>query len=347
MALVNQNSGPKEAAIWQPLPSLKALDNKGFVRVQDGTGQTSHFTRLSYKSLSVLLPASATHETPKTGREAADDNTVSAPAGGLHDDEIEAIRRLAYERGLAEGRELQMAEQAAALETSQADSEAEQTQQMRSLLENIQASIEGLHEHPALRYEPLKRLAVHLAEQMVLTELTIAPTGIQRLIERCLETLDVPASSQVVVDLNPDDLALLQSRLGSEVPSSWRLQAHADLLPGSVKVTADDAVVTDLVEHRLSALAAKLLQEPQRWQAQTLFEPQRLQARGQAAAVQDAMPKPTFGAVDLPENRPETLDSAGDTAIDSVEESLASAEDLEASNLSAPPPEPTGEDHAD
>lgn len=345
MALAHQNGGPKEAAIWQPLPSLKALDNKGFVRVQDGTGQTSHFTRLSYKSLSVLPPASATHDVPKPGREAAEDNTVSAPPGGLHDDEMEAIRRLAYERGLAEGRELQMAEQAAALETSQADSEAEQTQQMRSLLETIQASIEGLHEHPTLRYEPLKRLAVHLAEQMVLTELTMAPTGIQRLIERCLETLDVPASSQVVVDLNPDDLALLQSRLGTEVPSSWRLQAHADLLPGSVKVTADDAVVTDLVEHRLSALAAKLLQEPQRWQAQTLFEPQRLQARGQAAGVQDAMPKATLGAFDRPANRPETPDLAGDTAIDSIPEPLISADNSEASEVSLPP-EQTGEDHA-
>lgn len=300
MALANQNTAPKEAAIWQPLPSLKAVDNKGFVRVQDGAGQTSHFTRSSYKSIRVLPPLSAGQEADKPGADAVDASVNAPSPSRLHDDEIEAIRRLAYERGLAEGRELQMAEHAAVQATLQADSQAEQTQQTQALLEKIQASIEGLHEHPGLRYEPLKRLAMHLAEQLVLTELSISPTGVQRLIERCLETLDVPAASQVVVDLNPDDLTLLQSRLGPEVPSAWRLQAHADLLPGSVRVTADDAVVTDLVEHRLSALAAKLLQEPQRWQAQSMFEPQRLQARGQAAAVQDAMPKATVDATPQP-----------------------------------------------
>jgi flagellar biosynthesis/type III secretory pathway protein FliH len=347
MAPAHQH-GPKETAIWQPLPSLKVLENKGFVRVQDGTGQTSHFTRSTYKSLSALAPIAAAQDNLHPGHDRSDENSGSAPVhAGLHDDEIEAIRQLAYERGLAEGRELQLAQQAEDQALRQADSEAQLAQHTHTLLEKIQASIEGLHEHPALRYEPLKRLAVHLAEQLVLTELTIDPTGTQRLIERCLETLDVPASSQVVVDLNPDDLALLQSRLGQEMPSSWRLQAHVDLLPGSVRVTADDAVVSDLVEHRLSAMATTLLLEPQRWQAQSLFEPQRLQARSQAAAVQDAMPKPTFGAVGIPGIRPGTLDTEGITATGSIEEPMASAEDLEASDRSEPPPESTGEDHAD
>ena len=346
MALANQNTGPKEAAVWQPLPSLKALDNKGFVRVQDGHGQTSHFTRWSYKNLEAAPKQDAQIDrASKTAKEAdpADSTQASPTISGLHDEDLQALKQLAYERGVAEGRQLQLAEQAAALEANQADTQAQETQHTQALLENIQAAVEGLHEQAALRYEPLKRLALHLAEQLVLTELSISPNGIQRLIERCLDTLDVPAASHVVVDLNPEDLALLQSRLPTDVAAVWRLQANTELSPGSVRVTADDAVVSDLVEDRLAALATTLLQEPQRWKAQSGFEPQRLQSRNSAVPVQDAMPKPSFGT----NNSAPTLETVHEPAIDSIEEPLeASEEHIEASDKPDLPSQ-AGEDHAD
>ena len=335
MALAHQNTGPKEAAVWQPLPSLKAVDNKGFVRVQDGHGQTSHFTRLTFKHLDSAAQASVPEQTNKLAKdtEKKDDATPLATSKSAQDEDLQALQQLAYERGVAEGRQLQLAEQAAASEATQADSQAQATQHTHELLAQIQACIEGLHEQPALRYEPMKRLALHLAEQLVLTELSLSPNGIQRLIERCLDTLDVPAATQVVVELNPEDLALLQSRLPDDAATSWRLQANNDLSPGSVRVTADDAVVTDLVENRLSALAASLLQEPQRWQAQSGFSPERLQARHQTAAVQDAMPKPAYTSTSS-EEKVEPMESAADDAAD----------------LIVTPEEPrtlTGEDHAD
>jgi hypothetical protein len=62
-----------------------------------------------------------------------------------------------------------------------------------------------------------------------------------------------------------------------------------------VRVRADDAVVSDLVEHRLESLAQSLLTEPKRWQAQTAFHPERLNSRrGQAGAVEDALPRESF-----------------------------------------------------
>ena len=332
MALAHQNTGPKEAAVWQPLPSLKAVDHKGFVRVQDGHGQTSHFTRLTFKHLDTLPQVPAHGSTAPTSKDkgAAEETPVSPATHSDHDEDLQALQQLAYERGVAEGRQLQLAEQTAAQEAHDVDTQAQETLQTQDLLAHIQASIEGLHEQPALRYEPLKRLALHLAEQLVLTELSVSSAGIQRLIERCLDTLDVPAATQVVVDLNPDDLALLQSRLPNDVATSWRLQASHELAPGSVRVTADDAVVTDLVENRLSALAATLLQEPKRWQAQTGFAPERLQSRHQAVSVQDAMPKAAFASVDTPEAR----ESSQEIAPDLIE-------------LPQAPATPMGEDHAD
>ena len=206
---------------------------------------------------------------------------------------IESIKQEAFDRGLAEGKQqLEALQDEAAKERAQ--SEAADIEATHQLLSNIEKAIEGLKEAPDQRHEPLKRLAMHLAEQLTLVELSLSPNSVQALIERCIETLDITPSAAVVVELNPTDMALLQTRVPEpgEEKQTWRLQADASLLPGSVRVRADDAVVSDLVEHRLESLAQSLLTEPKRWQEQTAFQPERLNSRrGQASAVEDALPR--------------------------------------------------------
>jgi hypothetical protein len=167
-----------------------------------------------------------------------------------------------------------------------------------------------LQENPAAWNEPLKRLALHLAEQLALTELSISSGGIQNLIDRCIETLDVQTASSVVVELNPNDMALLQNHkaVPGESAPVWRMVADTHLLPGSVRVRADDAVVSDLIEHRLETLAHELLENPKAWQAQTAFQPERLSARrGKAETVEDALPREAsteplnLSSLDLPD----------------------------------------------
>ena len=206
---------------------------------------------------------------------------------------IESIKQEAFDRGLAEGKQqLEALQDEAAKERAQ--SEAADIEATHQLLSNIEKAIEGLKEAPDQRHEPLKRLAMHLAEQLTLVELSLSPNSVQALIERCIETLDITPSAAVVVELNPNDMALLQTRVPEpgEEKQTWRLQADPSLLPGSVRVRADDAVVSDLVEHRLESLAQSLLTEPKRWQEQTAFQPERLNSRrGQASAVEDALPR--------------------------------------------------------
>ena len=168
----------------------------------------------------------------------------------------------------------------------------------------------ALQENPAAWNEPLKRLALHLAEQLTLTELSISSAGIQNLIDRCIETLDVQTASSVVVELNPNDMALLQNHKavpGEKMPT-WRMVADTHLLPGSVRVRADDAVVSDLIEHRLETLAHALLEDTKPWQAQSAFQPERLSARrGKAETVEDALPREAnpeplnLSSLDLPD----------------------------------------------
>lgn len=231
--------------------------------------------------------------------------SVDVPASETPDQLIDAhkleeIRAEAFARGLAQGLEQgeQQALQAQA-HSAQEQLEAQAAAQSQALLHAIDEKVQALTEDPSQLQEPLKRLALHLAEQLVLGELSLSPQAIERLIDRCIETLDVPDASTLVVELNHNDMALLQSqqRSSEQSPPRWRMQADSLLLPGSVRVRADDAVVSDLIENRLESLAHSLLGDTSQWQPQSAFAPSRLASRlasqrGSAHTVEDAQARP-------------------------------------------------------
>jgi len=242
-----------------------------------------------------------------TPAEQAPDNTTEeeAPTALL----AEEIRAQAFAEGLAQGlaQGQQLAQEAQAQREQEAMA-AQSNSQTLALLEQIDKQVASLVEDPAQLQVPLKRLALHLAEQLVLAELTISPQSVERLIDRCLDTLDVPDASALVVELNPNDMALLQNqqRPEGQAAPAWRLQADSMLLPGSVRVRADDALVSDLIENRLESLAQSLLNDNQQWQPQSAFAPSRLASRlasqrGSAQTIEDAPSRPaTLRAEDAP-----------------------------------------------
>ncbi len=259
---------------------------------------------------------------------------------------LEEIRAQAFAEGLAQGLEQG---QALAQQAQEADEQAQiatQTaEQIQALLHEIDAKISALIEEPAQLQEPLKRLALHLAEQLVLSELTLSPQAVEQVMQRCIETLDAADAATLVVELNPQDLALLQSqpREEGQPKPAWRLQADALLLPGSVRVRADDAVVSDLIENRLESLAHSLLQDHQAWQANSAFAPTKLASRlasqrGSARTVEDAqaklpaMPSPALAseAADFEEAEVSDFGDAAESPTYEAHEVMASA---------SPPPE--------
>jgi len=212
----------------------------------------------------------------------------------------EDIRAQAFAEGLAQGLEegRQLAQQAQVLNEQEALA-AQSNAHTLAVLAQIDQQVASLVEDPAQLQVPLKRLALHLAEQLVLGELTLSPQSVERLIDRCLDTLDVPDACALVVELNPNDLALLQNqqRPEGQAAPAWRLQADNLLLPGSVRVRADDAVVSDLIENRLESLAQSLLNDNPQWQPQSAFAPSRLASRlasqrGSAQQIEDAPSRP-------------------------------------------------------
>jgi flagellar biosynthesis/type III secretory pathway protein FliH len=161
---------------------------------------------------------------------------------------------------LLAGKEQGMAEADARVRAELADEMAAQ----RVVFENASNALVDLMADPKKFFEPLKRLALHIAEQVVVGELETSSKGIERLVQRCLEELDHPVHGAVVLELNPDDKARLQAQ-AADFLKGMRLEAVPDLKVGSVRVFANDTVVEDLVEHRLEGLAKALLVDVDAW----------------------------------------------------------------------------------
>ncbi len=323
-----KSASPRGAPVWQPLKPLKPIElqNAGFVQENYLQPKSSHFALWTVEEqLEAGKMADAAEERANSEENEDADalgstadaghpdsgNDASTSLSGLDAEVLEKIKKEAYERGVADGKKLQQEALLEEAQQTEAESLTALADKANQLLVSIEQGVVALQENPASWNEPLKRLALHLAEQLTLTELSISASGIQNMIDRCIETLDVQTASSVVVELNPNDMALLQNHKAApgEKTHQWRLVADTHLLPGSVRVRADDAVVSDLIENRLENLAQALLQNTKPWQAQTAFQPERLAARrGKAETVEDALPRNTSSRF----AQAEDLDSADD-----------------------------------
>ena len=247
------------------------------------------------------------------------DSALSADAAAaatlaLTEEALETERQGAYDKGLEEGRRQVREEWNTEKNKTRLTSE--------SIMVELDAAVRRVIDTPDKLYEPIKRLALHLAEQLVLAELTVSSQAIERLVRRCVDELAPQRLAPITVELNAADLAVLQampvtSPAANNVsagnasdnnnPSTkpdgapakptapqwpWHLQASDDLLPGSVRASASDAVVSDLIEHRLEVLARGLLLDSTRGMAQSAFQPSRMAARmsGEREVV-DAQPR--------------------------------------------------------
>ncbi len=143
-----------------------------------------------------------------------------------------------------------------------ADVEAERAREAE-LIRHLAIELRALSEDPDRFFEPLRRLALHIAEQLVRGELQAAPQAITQIVRQALAALDPAPGDPVLVCLNPEDVAMLQAASPSFLAvDGLKVQADPQLHRGSVRLRMDDTVLEDLVEHRLAALVERLLVHP-------------------------------------------------------------------------------------
>jgi len=219
-----------------------------------------------------------------------------------HADGIDAGRQegqsLGHAQGLTEGMAQGMAhaqaEAADALAKALEEQKTELTQVLQEqlgLLGQLHDKLRAFSNDPQALFEPVKRLALHISEQLVLAELTISGQAIERLVQRCLDEIDLHGQSAVTVELNPQDKARLED-LGAEVIKQMQLLAVPGLHPGSVRLVVNDSQIEDLIEHRLQAMANRLLNQPELWREQSAFFRQPLAQRD--GQVEDVPERVTF-----------------------------------------------------
>ena len=203
---------------------------------------------------------------PSDTDEASTQTTVSEKA-------LEQLRDEAFQAGVAEGRAQLLAE-----------THTERSEE-RELIQRLGLELRSISQDPQRFFEPLKRLSLHLAEQLVRAELKISGQAIHGLVQSCIQQLDHP-TPPVHVSLNPEDLKRLQA-MGEAVTAHMQLEPDVHLRPGSVRVRVQDSVVQDLIENRLEPLARRLLPEPEAWMQNSSLVQDRAEALPESTPKRD------------------------------------------------------------
>jgi len=203
---------------------------------------------------------------PSETDEASAQTTVSEEA-------LEQLRNQAFQAGVAEGRAQLLAE-----------TDTERLEE-RELIQRLGLELRSISQDPQRFFEPLKRLSLHLAEQLVRAELKISGQAIHGLVQSCIQQLDHP-TPPVHVSLNPEDLKRLKA-MGEAVTAQMQLEPDVHLRPGSVRVRVQDSVVQDLIENRLEPLARRLLPEPEAWMQNSSLVQDRAEAMPESTPKRD------------------------------------------------------------
>ena len=124
-------------------------------------------------------------------------------------------------------------------------------EQYRKLTQKIRTASTRVSEF----FEPVSRLSVHIAEQLVRGELTVGPVAITRLVQGCLDAIEERASQQEpILKMHPVDLKIFLDGFDGE-PTGVSLVADDRLARGDVSLKMDHSVIDDLMSHRLEEIA--------------------------------------------------------------------------------------------
>ncbi|MDB2424375.1 flagellar assembly protein FliH [Litoricolaceae bacterium] len=122
--------------------------------------------------------------------------------------------------------------------------------QYQELIQQIQNASNRVSEF----FEPLAKLSVHIAEQLVRGELTIGPVAITRLVQGCLDSIeDRLSTNEPVLKMHPADLEMFLTGF-DEKPSGVRFVADDGLARGDVSLQMDHSVIDDLLAHRMEQI---------------------------------------------------------------------------------------------
>ena len=235
-----------QAAPWSPNPLLNGKSQSpsflrtqwdetkvrsfGPWRVADRTEPTEALTTPAPVNVGEAMDEDLTQpeaaDAPALNAPPTENTTVSEAA-------LAALLDEAFQRGVQQG-----------MAHLHAELEAERVKE-RELIRHLGIELRTISQDPQRFFEPLKRLSLHLAEQLVRAELQISGQAVQGLIQSCIQQLDHPAQP-VKVSLNPQDMKRLQA-MGEAVTAHLEPLARR-LLPQPEAWMQSSSLVQDKVD---------------------------------------------------------------------------------------------------
>ena len=139
-------------------------------------------------------------------------------------------------------------------EQTKADAEAKVDKTIQQYLELTQ-KIRMASTRVSEFFEPVSRLSVHIAEQLVRGELTVGPVAITRLVQGCLDAIEERAwKKEPILKMHPADLEMFLDGFDGE-PTGVSLVADDRLARGDVSLQMDHSVIDDLLSNRLAEIS--------------------------------------------------------------------------------------------
>lgn len=176
-------------------------------------------------------------------------------------DEIEAIRRAAFEEGLQEGREAGKAEgYKAGFKSGEADNKAAIVrlgQIARVLLEPIPQQDDELEQAVLAMVEKICRRVVH-------RELVLDSSQVLMVVREALDCLH-PGAQRIRVHLNPVDAEIVLEglRAAGELEDGWRIVPHPTISPGGCVIETDTSMIDARAEKRLASVLQQVYEQQQ------------------------------------------------------------------------------------
>ncbi|MAW33101.1 MAG: hypothetical protein CMK56_01690 [Proteobacteria bacterium] len=110
-------------------------------------------------------------------------------------------------------------------------------------------------------FAPLKRLAMHLAQEIAKSEIKTSDVVITKLVENCLSELGTAKKAKITVSLHSGDLSSYKKHIHETDNLDIEVKTDKSLSSGSVRVSVNESIVEDLIENRIKKLSLMLLGE--------------------------------------------------------------------------------------
>jgi len=187
------------------------------------------------------LPSTEIQDAPESDN-LQDEHREAAATPKVAEAKLQQAKKEAYDDGFSKGK---------------AESELNYSEAKQALID-LTKDIHKSQEDRSEFFAPLKKLAIHLAGELVRGELNLSPEAIDRLVKAALNDVEAYGEETVTVNLHPIDLEKLQPHWDSEF-AHLELRGDSQLSQGSVIVAMGDTAIEDLLENRLQLLAEDLI----------------------------------------------------------------------------------------